>query len=83
VLGYRTVEKNVYRLGMFMYPITCDTPAKLHFVGHKLAVHCEPCVRWADVDLKAMIERGQGDRRFEDMRPRCSGCGQVRKWQVR
>jgi len=68
---------------VFIYPVTCDTVGKLHFVGHKLAVHCEPCARRVDVDLKAMIERGEGDRRFEEMKPRCSVRGQVGKWQVR
>ncbi len=41
------------------------------------------CFRWAEIDLQAMVDRGEGDRRFEYMLPRCRACGDPGKWQAR
>lgn len=65
------------------YPLTLDTVAKFHAAHHRLAVHCPGCFRWSELDLAAMIKRGEGDRRFANMKPRCTVCGGPGKWQVR
>ena len=49
---------------MAVYPLTSDTVAKFHSANHCLAVHCPDCFRRAEIDLAAMIQRGEGDRRF-------------------
>jgi len=49
---------------------------------HQLAAYCPRCDRWAEIDLAAMVARGQGARRLP-IRVRCRHCGEVGQLQVR
>ncbi len=41
-----------------------------------LAYHCQPCGRWRDVDLRALVRAGRGDERYVGRRPVCAVCGE-------
>jgi hypothetical protein len=54
----------------------------LHEHGHELHAYCPTCDRWAALDLEAMVNAGQGDRRLP-ISVRCRWCGAEGQLQVR
>jgi len=50
--------------------------------GHRLAVYCQHCDRWAELDLTVMVAAGLCDRRLP-IRVRCQVCGAPGRPQVR
>lgn len=63
--------------------ITIQTYADLLEHGLTLAYHCQPCARWVDVDLQAVVASGRGDDVYIGRRVRCTVCGQLGSGQIR
>jgi hypothetical protein len=56
-------------------PVTLDTIGKLHERGYSLGVYCEPCGRYARLDLDALCDRLGADYPVMGELPvRCSRC---------
>jgi len=56
--------------------------AGLHEHDHELHAFCVRCDRWSAIDLEAMVQAGQGERRLP-ITVRCRDCGDVGQLQVR
>ena len=56
--------------------------AGLFHHDHELRAYCVKCARWSVIDLAALVQSGQGDRRLP-LPVRCRVCGEPGQLQVR
>jgi hypothetical protein len=50
---------------------------------HGLSAFCVNCRRWADLDLRWLVDCCYGEMRLATFRPRCRVCGERGELQVR
>jgi len=54
--------------------IELNTLRALHEYGYRLSVFCRPCGRHGFLDLRALIDAGQGARSVVGLPVRCTRC---------
>jgi hypothetical protein len=64
-------------------PVIVDTVAACLRHQHGLSAFCVNCRRWADLDLRWLVDRGYGEIRLATFRPVCRRCGERGELQVR
>ncbi|MGE0444952.1 MAG: hypothetical protein AB7P99_06960 [Vicinamibacterales bacterium] len=68
---------------MQLLEVHVDRIARALAFDHTIACYCPRCRRWATLDLRRMVEAGQGDRPITELRTRCTSCGERGELQVR
>ncbi|HXQ64187.1 MAG TPA: hypothetical protein VN787_04985 [Steroidobacteraceae bacterium] len=51
--------------------------------NHKAGVYCPRCQRWAELKLRELVMRGEGDQPLASLPLRCRLCGARGELQVR
>ena len=58
------------------------TVSDLVRLDHGLRAYCDPCRRYVDIDLEALIRDGRGELPYRAVRFRCTQCGGIGGMQL-